>query len=603
MPPRRGRGQARRPAQRPPAKPSPTDETPQQGTATAAPRELTIPQRRALTQHYEQQYHRQMKQRLSQVDEPKRGDRDYTPEIRGFSSQVLDQMDMLEQERERLAPTINEGLEVTYTELRVKRDMVYWRIFRINELPTEILANIFRYVVWSSPKPNVGVKLRLWITWVCRHWRRIAISDFTLWNAIWIRDLPPHEQSLTWFERAGTAPLDIRINERDATWGGVEDQHAYTGEQMEWLLDRLMPKMSQVRMFIVIVDTWPPALVVLDKLRQAGAAGVQFNIERFELHRAGTPYVWIGPGFRPDVHRNPIPLFGGQNVTTLHYVCLNGINVDWPNSSLLNLTTIDIRRLALEASPSLHDFREMLKKSPNLLKLALDGAGPSWDHTDMVGLRPIELPRLRILIFGNFSLSYVSYVIANISAPHVLDLTLADMNGEDYTPFISLITPIFREVRILTLYTFEVDHTPQNLVIFSKWLESMPDLSYLRMAQLNRRMLDAFLQMTYLYDDSAGPIASTSTAVLPRQIVCPKLNIIEYQNIVTADIVEFGQKRRALGAPLRKIYINRPWVTAITAQEQAELRTLCDLYITSEGATTEEEAKLMTIPGESGPLI
>src|SRR6202030_2282743 len=107
----------------------------------------------------------------------------------------------------RLAPTINDGLEVTYTELRVKRDMVYWRIFRINELPTEILANIFRYVVWSSPKPHVGVKFRLWITWVCRHWRRIAISDFTLWNAIWIRDVPPHEQSLTWFERAGTAPL------------------------------------------------------------------------------------------------------------------------------------------------------------------------------------------------------------------------------------------------------------------------------------------------------------------------------------------------------------------------------------------------------------
>jgi hypothetical protein len=565
-----------------------------------AARDLAI--RREAEQHTEQQYRQLLRTRLSQQPEPQLTDQDFTSKIRSHSVMLLDQIQKLKTQRQRLFPAIHPNLEKSLTQLRIQCDLIFWRIFRVNDLPTEILANIFRYVAWSSSKPDVGIKYRLWLTWVCRHWRSVAIADFTLWNAIWFRELPPYEQSLTWLERAGTAPLDLRINERDEMWGNQEDNHRFTGEQMEWLLDKLLSKLSQIRMLIVIVDTWPPALVVLDKLRHAGsAAGAKISMERFELHRAGTPYVWIGPGYQPDVHRNPIPLFGGGEVPSLNYLCLNGINIDWVKSPLSNLTTIDLRRMALEVSPELSRFRDMLRSSPNLTKLALDGAGPMWEPDGAVGLRPVVLPRLRILVIGDFSLPYAIYVMANISAPYVRDLTLMNMNGEDYSPFVTTITSTFNDVRILTLYTFEVDPSPRNQGIFVTWLESMPKLGYLRVAQIKRHMLDAFLLVPQHQLDTAK--ASTSSPSSLRvssppsspsaQILCPKLNVIEYQNVEAADVVSFGKGRKALGVPLRKIYINAPWVPSITEEEQTDLRSICDLFITASGATTPEELDLM----------
>jgi hypothetical protein len=528
--------------------------------------------------------------------------------------------------------------------LRMQRNLLYWRVFRINDLPPEILANIFRYIVWSTAKPEVGVQYRLWLSAACRHWRNVALADSTLWNAIWFRDLPPYERSLTWFERAGDAPLDLRINERDANWNNKEDEHKFTGEEMASLLDKLFTKLPQIRMFIVIVDTWPPALAVLDKLRTAGERGVPINMERFELHRAGRPYVWIGPGYEPDTHRNPIPLCGGK-APNLKYVCLNSIHVDWYKSPLANLTTLDLRRMALEVAPSLMKFRDMLKACPDLYKLALDGFGPKWEPREAIALPPIEFPKLVILVIGDFSLQYAFYVVAQIKAPNVRDLTMMNMTGEDYSHLIKMMTGRFPEVRLLTLYTIEVADSPEGKARFVRWLHSMPHMSYLRIAQIRRSMLDAFMldpsrfaipapsTSTFVEAvaalppvSNAPPASSTTTfaeavAALPpvsnapagstprtrnivvptsnpanprHQILCPKFDILEYQTIDTEHIVALGKGRRSLGIPLRKIYVNAPWTPNITDKEQEELRSIARLYITPTGANTPEEDELLS---------
>ena len=572
-------------------RPSDSQQPPRQNNPPATARDHAI-RRAAFEQRIEHQSRAFMKDALSKQPEPKLDDPDLTQKIRSHTALLFEQIQRLEAMKQRMEPAVSTELETSLVRLRALRNLVYWRIFRINDLPPEILANIIRYVVWSSTKPDVGVKYRLWLTWVCRHWRTVAISDFTLWNAIWFRELPPYEQSFTWLERAGTAPLDLRINERDELWNNEEDHHRFTGEQMGWLLDRLFTKLPQIRMLIIIVDTWPPALVALDRLRQAGTAGVRMSMERFELHRAGTPYRWIGPGYQPDNHRNPIPLFGGQEVPSLKYLSLNGIHIDWIKSPLANLTTLDLRRMALDVSPALTRFREILQNCPNLIKLALDGAGPMLDSTNIHDLKPIELPRLLVLVIGDFSLTYANYVMINISAPYVRDLTLMNMNGEDYSPFLTTITSCFKEVRILTLYTIEVDQSPGNQEILVKWLESMPQLGFLRIAQIRRHVLEAFLRVTRTKDEPYPP-TSPGTPSPSDQIICPKLDVIEYQNIHADEILWFGSGRKALGIPLRKIYVNSPWVSSITTEQQSALRNLSDLFITATGASTPEEIDLM----------
>jgi hypothetical protein len=533
---------------------------------------------------------------LSRQPEPRAGYQIRWQEIRMQSRILLDQLDILQGERMRIAPVIHPAVESSMVSLRVKLDTIYWRIFRVNHLPPEILANIFRFVAWSSSsKTDLGVKHRLWITWVCRHWRSVAIADFTLWNAIWFRDFPPYDQAFTWFERAGTAPLDLRIAERDESWASPDGNSAVkiTAEEMEYLFDRLLTKLSQIRILVAVVDTWPPALVILHKLQEAGYAGRRLGIERFELHRAGNPYVWIGPGYEPDFHRAPIKLFGHATARSLSWVTLNGIHIDWSTLPISNLTTLDLRRMALDVSPSLHRFRDILRSCPNLHKLALDGAGPSWQPSDVVAFDPIPLLRLRILVLGDFSLQYALYVLAQIYPPYVRDLTLLNMNGEDYTPLLVVMTSYFKDIRVLTLYTFEVDDSPSNRRIYVKWLESMPSLGYLRFAQIKPNMLEGFSAVVESSDGSTSSGTRSNPISLYRRPLCPRLNVIEYQNMAANTIVLFGLQRSALGVPLRKIYINAPWVPSISENEQAVLRQVADLFITEAAADTPEETALM----------
>ena len=205
----------------------------------------------------------------------------------------------------QLGPRVNFAFLRTTLQFQVNRMLVYWRMFRFIDLPPEIISNIFHLIVWSASHPLEGVKQRLHLTWVCRAWRRIMTEDPMIWNAIWFHDVPPFERSWVWFERAGSARLDIRLNEVDPELTNLKDAPKFTAQQMSDMLDRLFTKLSQIRMLVVIVDDWPPALTVLQKLQTAGNAGTPINIERLEIHRSGMPYIWIGPGFDTQGHRDP----------------------------------------------------------------------------------------------------------------------------------------------------------------------------------------------------------------------------------------------------------------------------------------------------------
>ncbi|KAJ7293731.1 hypothetical protein C8J57DRAFT_1269797 [Mycena rebaudengoi] len=463
----------------------------------------------------------------------------------------------------------------------------YFRTFRINELPTEILCNILRFVVWDSMKRPVEARLR--VTWTCKLWREIAITDSTLWNAIWFRGTGPQiERAWTWFERARLAPLDVRIDDHRAA--SLEDDSdeddndgdsllpgrrtSMSGPQMRRLCERLFQKIATIRMLIIVVDEWASALVVLDMLRVAAQAGLPM-LQRFELHRGGlkkedmTTFSW------PDVVT--YPFLGGVVAPSLAYLSLNGVAVDWSRSVFQNLTTFDIRRLPFTHSPSAARFREILASCPGLQKLSMDGAGPQYEEQDPSQIVPVELPHLRTLVIADFTRQYSMFLFAQFSAPNVNDLTLMNLCGDNYLPLFIQLTSAFPKVQLLTTYSIQFEVSPYGSATMTRWLDSMPLLSYLRVANVASSFFGTFFRT----DDTPQPTP-----------VAPKLATADCQSIPTEMLVQWATDRAKHGAPLRKIYVSEELGLRLSQDQTRILASICMLAKLPRGATTPEEEAL-----------
>jgi hypothetical protein len=218
----------------------------------------------------------------------------------------------------------------------------------------------------------------------------------------------------------------------------------------------------------------------------------------------------------------------------------------------------------------------------------MDGAGPQWkQEQDMGELEAIQLLELKIFIMSDFSLHYASYVLSHILAPNVRDLTLMNFVGEDYTPVVAQITSRFPEVRILTVYSVELLDSAQTTRSLVKWLESMPLLTYLRIAQVKQVFLDAFLRDPYTFR------LVSEQASAAGQSLCPNISILECQAVDPKIIYSWGRSRTSIGAPLKKIYITKDVASQITHEDQMKLSTIAGLFVLEFGGKAPEEDEIL----------
>ncbi|KAJ3725584.1 hypothetical protein DFJ43DRAFT_580088 [Lentinula guzmanii] len=521
------------------------------------------------------------------------------------------------EERERHIADIRER-EGHAVKTYIAYQLIYWRTFRIHDLPMEILSNIIRYVVWSAPSPPIGIRWRLQLTWVSRYLRHAAISDPTLWNAVWFRDNPPFERSLAFVERSGISPLDLRINDTEA--------RKFTDEEVCALLKALTPHLHHIRMLIILLDNWEPILSVLKWLSDYGKeADRSLTMERFEIHRTGNPYIWPGTVYRgarfdPVNHTVSLySLFGGKYVSELKSFTMNGVYIDWANTpSLENLTTLDLRRIPLELCPSLPRFRQILCSSPMLTKLSLDGAGPASNPTGINNYPAINLPHLQTLVLANFTAPFSKSIVSHFTAPNVKDLTIMNFKGFNYGPFYEFMIGRFRKIKLLTLYTTNcpIDILPTVI----KWLDSMPLLAYARLAALEHDILQAFLfdpetmevhpsltpemRKTFgIVEDLAfTKLTAPSKEALedkdraPR-LVNPRLNVLEVQNIRPEAFAKFIGARKLCGIPVKKTYMAKNMLADFHPDLLRYIRENIDgLMIVDMGAKTQEEEELLNEP-------
>ena len=472
--------------------------------------------------------------------------------------------------RQQIQPSHLAGLGYAWC----KRKLLLWRTFPFNDLPVEIVANIFRYAVWSTKNSPEGILLRFRLTWVCQRWRLIAVDDQTLWNTIWFKDAKVgYQRSVMYFERAGSATLDLRIEDDDKT-RLISDQ-PMTGNDMEQILDIIMTKSNQIRMLIVVVEAWPPILVLLDRLHRSSRSLWQF--ERIEIHRTGRPYRWDGPGYPLHDYQHALTLCDGRT-QRLNFLCLNGVHVDWDKSRLTNLVNLDLRRMPPDLGPSLERFRYMLENSPNLKKLSLDGAGPVMPSVPAShSLPPVALPQLESLVLGDVRAPYAVFCARIIHCPNVRELTILNIVGEDHTPLLKALTGKLPELLILTLYFVNIKRSAKNGRIVTQWLLSIPKIKFMRLAAMKPPLLAQFFVDGRLHIRDDIPLVPTpeeKEAILAegsRITLCPELEAIEVQHIDMESVVHFVFGRRRYGVPLRKLYIHHNWLQNMKPEEKAIL--------------------------------
>jgi hypothetical protein len=437
------------------------------------------------------------------------------------------------------------------------------------------------------------------LTWVCQKWRYTAIEDMTLWSIIWFKDRYPYDRSFAFLDRAGTAPLDIRINERHELWykehmndqdDSKEDDHPFTADMMGNLMARLLLKVQTIRTLVIMVDTWKPALVVIHKLRDCNYTPER--MERFELHRTGRPWLLVGPTHLPPTlpPSRPISLCDRRRLPRLTYVCFNGVHIRWNVLQYSGLYVLDLRRVPLEKCPSIYDFRDTLEACPQLSKLALDAAGPQWVFEDVVdtNLPPVDLPCLATLVLGDFTVLYAIYVLNIFTAKNVIDLTVLNMIGSDYGPLIEHLIDRFPEVRVMTMYSFQLLDSIPNKIRMIKWLQSMPKIEILKIARLKKTLLQHFLE-------DANVWAETKDLFAPKKPfipLLPKLQILEYQSVPFDGVTHLVEGRKKIGAPLKRIYVIVPWFAQMDVTEKNYLAKVAQLFQLNPGMPNPEELEL-----------
>lgn len=478
---------------------------------------------------------------------------------------------LLEEAVKRLHPLIHVPLMEMITIARLDYSARFGRLFRVNDLPVEILSNIFHYAVWSANDPDECNRGRLALGGVCRLWRRLVVGDPTLWNTFCYRVDSPGKLAFSKLivERCGSAPMDIRLRDTQ--------ERPLSEEDMGDILDHLASRRSQLRTLSVAVQEWEAGLALLNWLQAFGTRKIPCILQRVEIHRLGPPYIQLGPGQPPNSPPfGPLPFLGGAYIRSLRYFAISGLHIDWTHTTLKHLTTLDIRRVPLDSAPDMDRFRDILLECPELDRLVLHGAGPKW-RPPAERHPPVTLHKLRSLILADFALNYAQFVLSILLAPELKELALYGFTGEDYTLLFEQLTGLFPKVRLLTMVSIELPPEEHGALSLVRFFASMPEVKFLQVSKVSDSFWDAFHynpKTLVEYPNLIDNIIADSAHIL-----FPNLNCLDINYSPWSSLCEFLTLRRRVGYGVEKVYVAESYWAELTTAERNILRQLTPMLL------------------------
>ncbi len=491
--------------------------------------------------------------------------------LKGRLRMIDIRIQQLEEHRKQLG-RVSLEVEGALYRARVSRKLMVWRHFPIRLLPTEILTTIFRYIVWSVPGPYEANYTRLTLTATCKRFREVAIADQSLWNSVWFLDVFPWSRSLAFLERAGTSPLDVRFGDKEHRVRPGKEDRPLTINQFDYLLNALLPKISQIRILVVRFETIE---LVEHFMRRFSVAGPPTLLERYEVHRTSVPYLWPLEKAESPIRLSMYP------TPKLRWICLDGVAIDFANLHLTNLQTVDLRRMCVQSCPTSERFSEMLDASPALYKLALDASGPRWTQRPVTGIRRVEMPNLRELLIGDVSCLFSMYMLNHIHAPRVMALSLVHLGGQDYSQMLGMMTGLFPELQLLSIFTLELPKSDEIMRKAVLWLESMPRIKMLKIVATKRTILDAFYQDPTQYWTQLRMDAYLRSwkekhgdQEVERPVLLPNLEFLYYNKQDAGDEISvLTMGRQAIGKPFKVAYTPDIHIKTVPPEELEKIKS------------------------------
>lgn len=305
-------------------------------------------------------------------------------------------------------------------ELPIFQGVESGRLCSIMSLPYDILAMVFRYFVPPSLGIQESIDAEYWdsnwkydldcpcstdhadlifISHVCRLWRRVVLGSPSFWNPLWITD---HDYALgraqEFYQRARNVPLEIgvvdrfgeivRIHERRVTKHTRPAGPLY--HPMVSLLN-LNPTIGQFTKVLRIASAVPPVAEEFFKSPMP-------ILESLILESICDP--------TSSVYQLPNPLFGGVT-PNLRKVSLKFVDFSWDDVLFKNLVFLRIQHDGdrIEGTPSLPKITirrlfQIISDCPGLVTLDIAFIGSLGDQASFTPVSQIPLPNLRHLVLS-----------------------------------------------------------------------------------------------------------------------------------------------------------------------------------------------------------
>jgi len=413
----------------------------------------------------------------------------------------------------------------------------------LHRLPHEILATIFLAAVQHLGDQYDAIKTSVTLSHVCVRWRHVARSTRGLWTNILITFPISYGQlslAVMFLSLSGSYPLDILLDMRDPSWGWevVESAHGLRWSDMNLVLRILLTYVRRWRHFQLLSDTWMPIYAFFSHTHRVARAPM---LETISLSRCNAYFASKDSVFSPVEMGRPIAFFGGLGFEKLREVGLIGVHVDWAgsSSSLRNLTVLELKYLACDVAPSIHEFIEMLGASPNLQHLSIVGRGPKFDvplvdeGSSPVIRTAVHLGKLKRFTLGFAEVDYALRILPLFSFPALEELILEGFSMEydllghlslDAAPILKWLStsqgiepppviprsPASTPIPLALIKTLSLDGINASEAVFSRFFKEFDELERLYLSNMDEKVLKALA-------------ASTNSSVLP----CPKLQDLE----------------------------------------------------------------------------